>query len=60
VYAPSHDITISGSGDLYGAIVANSIASSGGSKVHYDEALSNARSTIITIVRGAWTELTQF
>lgn len=39
VYAPQADVTISGSGDGSGAVVANTFKLSGGMKWHYDEGL---------------------
>ncbi len=39
VYAPQTQLVISGSGDVFGAVAANDIQSTGGSKVHFDEAL---------------------
>jgi hypothetical protein len=44
VYAPEADVQLSGggsSGDMSGAIVANTITLSGGTKFHYDEDLAN-------------------
>jgi hypothetical protein len=41
VYAPNTDITISGGGDIYGAIVGNSVKDTGGAAIHYDQALAN-------------------
>jgi hypothetical protein len=38
-YGPSTPITISGQGDICGAIVGKSITSSGGSKLHFDLSL---------------------
>lgn len=40
VNAPGFDVTISGTGSLNGAIIANTINISGGASVHYDEALN--------------------
>jgi hypothetical protein len=42
VYAPNSDITISGGGDIYGAVIGNTINNSGGSSIHYDRNLTNA------------------
>lgn len=36
VYAPSTRVTLSGTSDFYGSIVANIVEVSGGSKLHYD------------------------
>jgi hypothetical protein len=39
VYAPNAAITITGTGDWYGAIVSKTFTATGGSKIHYDRAL---------------------
>jgi|GEM_PF-3032854 len=39
--APEASVTITGGNNLFGAIVANTIAVSGGVVIHFDEALSN-------------------
>jgi type IV pilus assembly protein PilY1 len=41
VYAPDTDVTISGGGVLYGAVVAKSVKDTGGSAIYYDKALKN-------------------
>jgi len=41
VYAPNTDVTISGGGTLYGAVVAKSVKDTGGSAIYYDKALKN-------------------
>jgi hypothetical protein len=40
IHAPSADFTITGSSQLFGAVVADSVGISGSSSIHYDEALS--------------------
>ncbi len=57
VYAPSHDVTISGSGDLWGALAAKTVTASGGSKVHYDEALGRGPPQGLNAVAGSWAQL---
>jgi len=57
VYAPTHDVTISGSGDLWGALAAKSVTASGGSKIHYDEALGRGPPQGLNAVAGAWSQL---
>jgi hypothetical protein len=57
VYAPKHAITITGGGDIYGAVIGASINNSGGSQIHYDTALSRVPS--IVLVPGSWTEITR-
>lgn len=41
VYAPDSDITVSGGGDVYGAIVGKTVKVTGGGDIHYDRALAN-------------------
>ncbi len=36
IYAPQSALTMSGSGDLYGSVVAKSIDMTGSSAIHYD------------------------
>jgi hypothetical protein len=42
VYAPNSNLTISGSGGVYGAMIGKTVTDSGGSAVHYDTALANS------------------
>ncbi|WP_338590044.1 hypothetical protein VXM60_17655 [Shewanella khirikhana] len=42
MYAPLTDVKLSGSGALYGAVRGKTISASGGSGIHYDEALGLA------------------
>lgn len=44
IYAPETRVEVSGSGELYGALVAGDISVSGAGGVHYDEALKGAAS----------------
>jgi hypothetical protein len=58
LYAPHHQVTISGSGELYGSVIGRSVTSSSGSRFHFDEAL--ARQPGIgkyAIAPRSWTEL---
>jgi len=57
VYAPSHPIVVSGSGDLWGAMVGASFTASGGSKIHYDEGLAQAPSKLLMAITGSWAQL---
>ena len=57
VYAPSHNLTVSGAGSVYGAIVSKDFTASGGSALHYDKALAKIRTPVITAVSGSWAEL---
>lgn len=41
IYAPGTDITISGGGTLYGAVVGATVTDTGGSAIYYDKALKN-------------------
>lgn len=41
VYAPKATVDITGSGDIYGSVVAQKIDQSGSGAIHYDEALKN-------------------
>jgi len=40
-YAPNSDITISGGGEIFGAIVGKTVKDTGGSLIHYDKALAS-------------------
>jgi Flp pilus assembly protein TadG len=42
IYAPLSPLTVSGSGDIYGSVVAKSVDMSGTSAVHFDVSLRNA------------------
>ncbi|TAK90080.1 MAG: hypothetical protein EPO07_20625 [Verrucomicrobia bacterium] len=53
INAPQADFAISGGASVFGAVIANSFTSSGGSGVHYDQA---ARGKAILLVTG-WREL---
>jgi hypothetical protein len=58
VYAPNHPITISGSGDLYGAMIGASLNSSGGSKLHYDESLGRVGNpNALSVLAGSWAQV---
>jgi len=57
VYAPTHAVTVSGSGDLWGALVGKTVTASGGSKFHYDEALGKGPPQGLNPVGGSWAQL---
>jgi len=57
VYAPNHAVTISGSGDLWGALAVKTLTASGGSKIHYDEALGRGLPQGLNAVAGSWAQL---
>jgi len=40
LYAPNHGLKVNGSGDIYGGFVVSTYTASGGSNVHFDEALT--------------------
>jgi hypothetical protein len=56
IYAPEANLTLSGSGGNFGAVVANTITLSGGSGFHYDECLGNG-SGFLRYVVTSWKEL---
>jgi hypothetical protein len=59
VYAPNHQVTVGGGGDLWGAVIASEVNNTGGSKFHYDEALARQQwsaSNKFSIVAGTWRE----
>ncbi len=41
VYAPNADVTIKGNGDVFGAVVGNTVTMTGGGAFHYDLNLAN-------------------
>jgi hypothetical protein len=55
---PGYDATISGGGSLAGAIIANTLTESGGSGLHYDEALGQggASTTVGNFAFASWFE----
>ncbi len=60
IYAPNHNFTLSGGGSVYGSIIVEgTISDTGGSHIHYDEALGrvDGPSGRISLGRGSWTEL---
>jgi hypothetical protein len=46
---------VSGGGNVYGGLVVGSLVNSGGSMIHYDEALGQQGGT--GVVAGSWTEI---
>jgi hypothetical protein len=57
IYAPNHDVTLSGGGEIFGAVVANSFTSSGGGQLHYDAALARQASKKLAVQRATWAML---
>jgi hypothetical protein len=55
VHAPNHQVTLSGGGAIYGGLVVRSLVNSGGSQIHYDEALG--RTGVLVLMPGSWTEV---
>jgi hypothetical protein len=41
IYCPTADITISGGGSVFGAVVGKTVTDQGGSTIHYDKALAS-------------------
>jgi hypothetical protein len=54
VYAPNHPVVLSGGGDMFGAIVGASFVASGGSGIHFDEALANRSSVTLKTDSRTW------
>ena len=60
IYAPNHPFEVSNAlGEMWGAVVADQFILTGGSKLHYDEALGRqpGRTGKYSVVAGSWTEL---
>ena len=55
IYAPTADVKMSGTPDIYGSLIAKTIQLSGNSKMHYDESLGARNDPQFTII--AWEEL---
>jgi hypothetical protein len=55
IYAPNADVTISGGGDLYGALVAKTLSDTGGAAIHYDRRLKNSTMTAGNYLMSAFT-----
>ena len=56
VYAPDTEVVLGGGTDFYGSLVAGSISSTGGSKVHSDVALGSASGAAV-VTLSAWHEV---
>lgn len=67
IYGPNADVALSGSGDVFGAVVGNTVTLSGSSTVHYDVQLSqhvtaagpNPSTGSAYLRLSSWTELSQ-
>ncbi len=53
INAPQADVTVSGGANVYGAVICGTFTSSGGSGVHYDQALSGPSGMVVI----SWAEL---
>ena len=42
MYAPSAEIRVTGSGDIYGSLIGDTIKVTGSGDIHYDEALKDS------------------
>jgi hypothetical protein len=60
VYAPNFDVVVGGGGDLWGAIVGHDVSATGGSHLHYDEALGPGAGAALSMLTGSWAELQPF
>jgi hypothetical protein len=60
VYAPGFDVVVGGGGDLWGAIVGLNVSGTGGSHLHYDEALGPGVGAALSMLTGSWAELQPF
>jgi hypothetical protein len=56
VYAPNNDVKVGGSGDIYGAVVANDFSTVGGASLHYDVSLGES-SAVSAIMPRSWKQL---
>jgi len=60
VYAPFTDVAVTGSGAVYGAIIADNLQAQGGAQFHYDEALGGlGGSGPPKLARVYWRDLAQ-
>jgi len=57
VYAPEASVTINGSRQIYGSVVADAVRLTGGADVHFDEALLDPKSSNGGFIITSWTEL---
>jgi hypothetical protein len=59
VYAPYTNVSVTGNGDVFGAVVGDNINASGGAIFHYDEALLANASGKPKLARLYWREVAQ-
>ena len=59
LYAPNHNLKLTGGSDIWGAVVADFDTESGGARIHYDEALSRSPWDFTgrySVIAGSWRE----
>lgn len=54
VYAPNADVTITGGGQIYGALYGKTVTNTGGAEIHFDLALQNLNTAGVSGTSGAW------
>ena len=59
IYAPYTPVTVSGGASVFGAIIGNTVTSSGGAQFHYDEALSEIANGPPKLRRVYWRDVMQ-
>ncbi len=57
IYAPGHQMYLSGNHDVFGAVVAARFETSGAVRVHYDEALGYATGPLLRYEIASWKEI---
>ena len=58
VYAPNHQVVVSGGGEVFGAIAARRAELSGGTNLHVDTSLfGTSTSEAHALVAGGWSQL---
>src|ERR1041384_633966 len=56
LYAPEHNVVVGGGGDYFGSIVGGVVGFTGGSRMHYDEALGTGVPPL-ALLAGSWAQL---
>jgi hypothetical protein len=56
VYAPGHDMTMTGSGHVMGSFAVKSLTATGSAKLHFDQALAGSGSPVIDYKVASWVE----
>ncbi len=59
LYAPNHELNVTGGGNIWGSIITDGISDTGGSSIHFDQDLARilAPGSKLSIVPRSWTEL---